>query len=69
MSTTTEDVAAAAAGTLDCGTCGASVTRPAPARYAPLWEAGWRWLGSLSLVSCPECPPVVIEKDGRHVRP
>ncbi|NUR01393.1 MAG: hypothetical protein HOY79_34160 [Streptomyces sp.] len=69
MTATTADVAAAAAGTMVCGTCGAQVPRPAPGRFRPLWEAGWRWLGSLGLYSCPECPPVVVEQDGRHVRP
>jgi hypothetical protein len=69
MSTTTEDVAAAAADTLECTACGARVPRPAAGRFEPLWRAGWRWLGTMGLYSCPGCPPVVVELDGRHVRP
>ncbi|MFD4412468.1 hypothetical protein [Streptomyces sp. NPDC058475] len=70
MSTTTEDVAAAAAGTLVCGACGASVPKPAPGRWAPRWDEGWRWLGSLGMFSCPACPPVVVVDElGRHVQP
>jgi hypothetical protein len=69
MSTTTEDVAAAAADTLVCTARGAIVSRPAPCRFAPLWDAGWRWIGTQGLYSCPDCPPVLIVRDGRHVRP
>ncbi|MGA5822158.1 hypothetical protein ACPC54_30365 [Kitasatospora sp. NPDC094028] len=31
------------------------------------WAAGWRWLGSLNLYSCPACPKLLVEKDGVHV--
>ncbi|MDC2951054.1 hypothetical protein [Streptomyces heilongjiangensis] len=70
MSTTTEDIAATAAGTLTCGACGTSRSKPAPGQWAPLWDAGWRWLGALGLFSCPACPPVVVvDEQGRHLRP
>lgn len=65
--TMTEDVAAAAADALTCGACGAAVPRPAPGQFAPLWDQGWRWLGSLDLYSCPSCPPVVLDDEhGAH---
>ncbi|MFF9901290.1 hypothetical protein [Streptomyces longispororuber] len=67
MSTTTEDVVAAAAGTLKCSLCGTSAPKPAPGQWAPLWDRGWRWVGSCA-ASCPSCPPVVVEEAGRHVR-
>ncbi|QKV98211.1 hypothetical protein HUT19_41555 (plasmid) [Streptomyces sp. NA02950] len=66
MSVTTQEVTAAAADMLKCGACGASTAKPAPAQYRPLWEAGWRWIGTLNLFSCPDCPPVVIDERGRH---
>lgn len=66
MSTTTEDDAAAAR-LLTCTTCGSSVPEQAPGQYRPLWDKGWRWLGSLKLFSCPDCPPVVVvDQQGRH---
>ena len=61
--------ARAAGEELICTACGMSVPRPAPCQWTPMWEAGWRWIGTLDLYSCPECPPVVlVEEDGRHVR-
>jgi hypothetical protein len=66
MSTTTADVAAAAAATVSCSACKTSVPKPA-AQWKPLWEAGWRWIGSWKLHSCPACPPViVVDEQGRH---
>ncbi|WNZ14936.1 hypothetical protein [Streptomyces sp. 11x1] len=67
MSTTTANVAAEAARTLDCSTCDASAPRPPVAQWAPLWDAGWRWLGTWNLYSCPDCPQViVVDEQGRH---
>ncbi|MEU3904144.1 hypothetical protein AB0F20_10030 [Streptomyces goshikiensis] len=69
MSIPTEEAETAAA-TVTCGTCGLSVLKPPPARWAPLWDAGWRWLGTRGLFSCPGCPPVlVVDPEGRHIRP
>lgn len=66
LSTTTEAVAAAA-GEVICTACEASVAKPADCQWRPLWEAGWRWLGTMNLYSCPECPPVVlVDEQGRH---
>ncbi|GAB2717663.1 hypothetical protein GCM10010442_43490 [Kitasatospora kifunensis] len=32
------------------------------------WRDGWRWLGSLRLMSCPACPPlVIVGKSGEHL--
>ncbi|WP_160159900.1 hypothetical protein [Streptomyces sp. SLBN-31] len=36
---------------------------------APLWDAGWRWLGTLGRYSCPDCPPVVLVVNGVHRAP
>lgn len=67
MSTTTEDVVAAAAGTLTCSACRTSVPKPPDAQWRPLWDAGWRWLGTWKQYSCPDCPPVlVLDEQGRH---
>ena len=41
-----------------CTTCGTTQPRPADGQWAPLWDAGWRWLGAQRLYSCPVCPPV-----------
>jgi hypothetical protein len=46
--------------------CEATSPRPAPCQWAPLWAQGWRWIGSLALFSCPACPPVVLDENGRH---
>ena len=52
-----------------CTRCTATVDMPDDGNHAPLWDAGWRWLGSCDLVSCPNCPQViVVTEDGRHVR-
>ncbi|WP_428957842.1 hypothetical protein [Streptomyces sp. cg35] len=56
---------------LSCTACGTTVPRPPHdgRSWAPLWDAGWRWLGSLRVFSCPACPPVVlVDADGRHRR-
>ncbi|MGW2496218.1 hypothetical protein ACWCV2_17170 [Streptomyces pseudogriseolus] len=69
MSTTTEDVVAAAADMLRCSLCGTAVPKPAPCQWAPRWDEGWRWVGSLGLFSCPDCPPIlVVDEVGRHLR-
>jgi len=39
--------------------CETAVPRPPDVQWEPLWDAGWRWLGTLGLYSCPDCPPVV----------
>ncbi|MFF0754351.1 hypothetical protein [Streptomyces sp. NPDC004267] len=68
MSTTIDDVEAEESVT--CGACKTTIPRPEPVKWAPLWDAGWRWLASLGLYSCPACPPVVVvDEHGRHVRP
>ncbi|MEU3704675.1 hypothetical protein AB0E82_20600 [Streptomyces anulatus] len=51
-----------------CTLCGTTVPRPADVQWRPLWDEGWRWLGSQDLYSCPACPPVlVVDEQGRHV--
>ncbi|MGW7090046.1 hypothetical protein ACWGH2_42055 [Streptomyces sp. NPDC054871] len=68
MSTTNQDVVAAAK-TVSCTNCATSVPKPADAQWAPLWDKGWRWLGTLKLFSCPDCPPLlIVDEQGRHVR-
>lgn len=65
---TATEAVAAAAGELICTACGARVPKPAPCQYRPLWDAGWRWIGSWKLYSCPDCPPVIlVDEQGRHV--
>lgn len=55
--------------TITCTNCGATVDAPPDCQYRPLWEAGWRWIGSQDLSSCPTCPPVVVvTEEGRHQR-
>ena len=60
-----------------CTRCTATAAIPDDGNHAPLWDAGWRWLGPQwdgrkvgpDLVSCPNCPQViVVTEDGRHVR-
>ncbi|WP_329204005.1 hypothetical protein [Streptomyces sp. NBC_01435] len=52
-----------------CTRCRASAPIPEDRDYRPLWEAGWRWIGSQNLFSCPPCPPViVVDEQGRHRR-
>ncbi|MFI0966996.1 hypothetical protein ACH4S8_37280 [Streptomyces sp. NPDC021080] len=47
--------------------CETAAQRPADGQWAYLWERGWRWLGTQNVVSCPDCPPVVITgTDGSH---
>ncbi|MEV7681502.1 hypothetical protein AB0O64_23555 [Streptomyces sp. NPDC088341] len=63
MSTTKPD-------TVTCTACGTQVPRPADVQWRPLWDAGWRWVGSQDLYSCPDCPPVIVVDDqGRHRSP
>jgi hypothetical protein len=65
--TTTADVASAAADTVICSACQTSVPRPPAGRWARLWDAGWRWIGTWNLYSCPDCPQViVVDEQGRH---
>ncbi len=49
--------------------CGASAPVPEDRDHRSLWDAGWRWIGSQGLFSCPDCPPVlVVDRQGRHLR-
>lgn len=53
--------------TVTCSRCSATTNVPEDGDYSPLWDAGWRWIGSWDLFSCPDCPPViVVTEDGRH---
>ena len=53
--------------TLTCTRCEASAEVPEDGDCAPLWDEGWRWIGTWELFSCPDCPPVVtVTTDGRH---
>jgi hypothetical protein len=55
--------------TVICTLCAVAVPRPADAQWRPLWDAGWRWIGSQDLYSCPACPPVVeVDAEGQHHR-
>lgn len=55
---------------LICTACGEVATIPKNRDHRPLWAAGWRWIGSQDLNSCPGCPPVVIVgADGKHYPP
>jgi hypothetical protein len=53
-----------------CTTCGVGAPLPKDRDHSVLWGAGWRWIGSQDLFSCPGCPPViVVDEDGRHMLP
>ncbi|MDX3516111.1 hypothetical protein PV755_45700 [Streptomyces caniscabiei] len=55
--------------TITCTRCAAAVPVPEGRDHRPLWAAGWRWIGSQDLYSCPACPPViVVDVEGRHHR-
>jgi hypothetical protein len=55
--------------TVTCTRCAASAPIPEDRDHRPLWDAGWRWIGSQDLYSCPACPPViVVDAEGRHLR-
>jgi len=55
--------------TITCTRCSATAVVPDDGDFSPLWDAGWRWIGSWDLFSCPPCPPVVVvAADGRHQR-
>jgi len=55
--------------TITCTSCGTTTDVPADGNHRPLWEQGWRWIGSQDLFSCPPCPPVImVTADGRHQR-
>ncbi|KFG02758.1 hypothetical protein [Streptomyces scabiei] len=55
--------------TISCSNCAVTADVPVDGDYRPLWEAGWRWIGSWELFSCPPCPPVVVvDQEGRHQR-
>ncbi|MFJ2780203.1 hypothetical protein [Kitasatospora sp. NPDC087315] len=47
--------------------CENAAAVPEDRDHRPLWMAGWRWIGSQNLYSCPTCPPLLIEEDGAHV--
>lgn len=52
-----------------CTACQTSADLPENRDHRGLWAAGWRWLGTLDLFSCPACPPVVVvDENGRHRR-
>lgn len=54
---------------LTCTACAATAPLPEDRDHRGLWDAGWRWIGSLNLFSCPACPPViVVDEQGRHRR-
>jgi hypothetical protein len=55
---------------LTCTRCGTTALLPEGRDHSALWDAGWRWIGSAGLFSCPSCPPViVVDEQGRHVLP
>jgi len=55
--------------TVECTRCHTTAEVPPDGNHAPLWDAGWRWMGSQKLYSCPTCPPVItVAPDGRHRR-
>lgn len=55
--------------TITCTLCSAIADVPDDGVYAPLWDAGWRWIGTQELFSCPPCPPmIVVAADGAHQR-
>lgn len=51
---------------LTCTSCGQTAPRPEDGDHRELWTAGWGWIGSLHLYSCPACPPVILDQDGHH---
>jgi hypothetical protein len=52
---------------LTCTNCQATAELPEDRNHSGLWDAGWRWIGTWELFSCPGCPPViVVTEDGRH---
>ena len=54
---------------LTCTTCGDTADLPEDRDHRQLWAAGWRWIGTLELYSCPDCPQVVVvDQEGRHHR-
>ncbi|MEU6979633.1 hypothetical protein [Streptomyces sp. NPDC046371] len=54
--------------TVTCTRCGAVAPVPPDGDFSPLWDAGWRWIGSWELFSCPADPPViVVDEKGRHL--
>lgn len=54
---------------ITCTNCGTAAALPEDRDHSGLWDAGWRWIGSLDLFSCPGCPPAVLVDDqGRHSR-
>jgi ribosomal protein S27AE len=53
-----------------CTRCGTAAALPENRDHSGLWAGGWRWIGSLDLFSCPDCPPVVIvDEHGQHLLP
>ncbi|MCA1223566.1 hypothetical protein [Streptomyces sp. 8L] len=55
--------------TITCTTCKTAAAVPEDGDHSPLWDAGWRWIGTEKLFSCPDCPPLLLVDDqGRHLR-
>lgn len=55
---------------ISCTRCSTTAEVPADGDHSALWDAGWRWIGSQNLYSCPACPPVVVvDAQGRHTLP
>ncbi|MEU0770567.1 hypothetical protein [Streptomyces albogriseolus] len=64
---------------LRCLACPETVPKPAPAEYAALWDAGWRWRGVFEKASghlpdryeyaCPEDQDVLGMQDAKPVHP
>ncbi|MFE2911389.1 hypothetical protein [Kitasatospora indigofera] len=55
---------------IECTRCEVVADLPEDRDHSHLWDAGWRWIGTEGLFSCPECPPVVVvDEAGFHLRP
>ncbi|MFI9824573.1 hypothetical protein ACIHFC_29590 [Streptomyces sp. NPDC052013] len=55
--------------TVTCTRCQDTAQLPQDRDHCGLWDAGWRWIGSHQVFSCPACPPVVVvTEQGRHRR-
>ncbi|MFE5847774.1 hypothetical protein ACFQ7N_39750 [Streptomyces niveus] len=55
--------------TIACTRCKTIAELPENRDHSALWDAGWRWIGSANLFSCPGCPPLlIVDGQGQHVR-